>query len=97
MIDTFNIPIADNAPNGIYTIDIGLYPQDDPQGRSLPLIKDGVPMDQNSVGLGVVKVGGPPPDVSAAQAVPDYPAETNLGGIISLKGFDEPGVEPEQI
>jgi hypothetical protein len=86
VIDTFSMPVAANAPDGIYTVDIGLYAQDDPQGVSLPLLHDDIPINQNSVRLGLVKIGGPPPNVIARQT-PAHPLSVNFGNIIRLNGF----------
>jgi len=54
--DTFGVPIDPAAPNGIYTLDVGLY-QITPQGAaSLPIINN----EQKSIRLGPIKVGGAP-------------------------------------
>lgn len=92
VIDTFNIPVASNAPDGVYTIDIGLYAQDDPQGISLPLLQNGIPIDKNSIRLGPVKIGGPLPEVtlSAVELKPHTELKLDLGEppVIQLQGYD---------
>jgi len=69
VIDTFDLPVADDTPDGIYTIDIGLYNQTDPAANPLPLVFNGRPVDQNSIRLGPVKVGNAPPDVLLPDAL----------------------------
>jgi hypothetical protein len=92
VVDTFNVPVAADAPDGIYTIDVGLYDQADPQASPLPLLRDGSPLDQTSVRLGPVKIGGPPPDLPGLtqQAEPNQPLSVRLGQppVIFLAGYD---------
>lgn len=97
VIDTFNMPIAAEAPDGIYTIDIGLYAQDDPQARSLALLHNGAPTGQNSVRLGIVKIGGPPPELVIPQVAPGHRVDAVFGDVIRMNGFDKPGIEPGQL
>ncbi len=81
VIDTFNLPVAATAPNGIYTIDVGLYNQADPGANPLPLVFDDHPVDQNSVRIGPVKVGGAPPDIllSPTEVVPQNLLAIEMG------------------
>ena len=90
VVDTFNLPVAADAPDGVYTIDIGLYRQDDPQALPLPLIHQREPIDQNSIRLGPVKVGGPDPDVTLEAPSPRNPLLIKLGdpATIALRGYD---------
>jgi hypothetical protein len=97
--DTFNLPVKAEAPAGVYTIDVGLYDQADPTASPLPLLLDGTPLDQHSVRIGPVKVGGSPPDVvlSAAQVAPQHPMELELGQppVVMLRGYDLVRTESE--
>ena len=90
VVDTFNLPVAAEAPAGVYTIDIGLYAQADPQARPLALVQAGQPLDQNSVRLGPVKVGGPPPEASLQRPRPQHALSVSLGEppTIALLGYD---------
>lgn len=85
--DSYLVPVDADAPPGVYWLDVGLYPTDHPE-RTLPLVVDGVAQDQTGVKLGPVKVGGPPPGVTVAEATPDNPVNITLGDIITLPGFD---------
>ncbi|MCB0165455.1 MAG: glycosyltransferase family 39 protein [Anaerolineae bacterium] len=91
VIDTFGIPVDADAPSGVYTIDIGLYDDADPMGSPLPILHDGQVTGQNSVRLGPVKIGGPPPEVlaSAEAVAPDVALTVPLGTppAILLRGY----------
>ena len=98
VVDTFNLPVAVDAPDGVYTIDLGLYNQADPTAAPLPLIRDGVAIDQNSVRIGPVKIGDPPSGATLKpEAVkPQHPLSIELGRppVIALRGYTlslEPG------
>jgi hypothetical protein len=94
VVDAFNVPIAAAAPDGIYTLDIGLYDQADPAATPLPLWRAGRPLDQNSVRIGPLKVGGPPPEAVLApgQATPQarWSIQIQFGQppVISGYGYD---------
>ncbi|MCB9101073.1 MAG: phospholipid carrier-dependent glycosyltransferase [Anaerolineales bacterium] len=92
VIDTFGVPVAADAPNGVYTIDIGLYDQADPTVSPLPILREGQATGQNSVRLGPLKIGGPPPEVlaSADAATPKIPLPIQLGtpATVLLRGYD---------
>lgn len=97
--DAYTVPVAPTAAPGIYWLDVGFYPADRPN-FSLPLYQNGRPLEQNSVRLGPVKVGGPPPDVTVPQARPRYPVNRSFGptGQITLLGFNLSGnPEPSQL
>ncbi|MCB0214344.1 MAG: hypothetical protein KDJ52_33705, partial [Anaerolineae bacterium] len=92
VVDTFGVSIDAAAPNGVYTIDIGLYNEADASGTPLPIVRDGQPTGQNSVRLGPVKIGGPPPEAieSTAAAAPEMPLAVQLGSppVILLRGYN---------
>lgn len=92
VIDTFGVSVTPDAPNGIYTIDIGLYNQADLTGTPLPILHNGQPIGQNSVRLGPVKVGGPPPGATmlAMDINPQHSLNIELGQppVIALRGYD---------
>jgi 4-amino-4-deoxy-L-arabinose transferase-like glycosyltransferase len=92
VVDTFNVPVAPDAPDGIYTIDVGLYDQADPQASPLPILQGDTSLDQNSVRIGPVKIGGPPPDLPGLtqRAEPNHPLSVQLGQppVILLEGYD---------
>jgi len=92
VVDAFNLPVSVDAPNGIYTIDIGLYNQDDLTATPLPILRDGIPIAENSVRIGPIKVGGAPPDVvlSSSKVDPTVSLSVELGEppVILLRGYD---------
>jgi hypothetical protein len=85
--DAYEIFVEPAAPSGVYWLDVGLYPSGQPN-FSLPLFVDGQPIDQNSVRLGPVKVGGPPPDITVSDVQPQHPLNKNFGDQIILLGFN---------
>jgi hypothetical protein len=92
VIDTFNLPVSVDAPDGVYTLDIGLYDQADPMAAPLPILQAGHPTGQNSVRIGPVKVGGGPSGtiLSSDQINPQISLSTTLGQppLIRLHGYD---------
>ncbi|NJN98620.1 MAG: hypothetical protein HC875_33285 [Anaerolineales bacterium] len=86
--DAFGVPVDPDAPPGIYSLDIGLYQEIDNTARSLPLIQDGQPSEQNSIRLGPIKVGGPPPQVVVENPEPQVKLGRTLGEQITLLGYD---------
>jgi hypothetical protein len=92
VIDAFGLRVADDAPDGVYTIDIGLYVQDDPAANPLPLVREGRILDQSSVQLGIVKVGGAPPELSLSpdELNPEVELQLKLGEppLVLLHGYD---------
>jgi len=90
--DAYRVPVEPAAPPGVYWLDVGLYPSDQP-GRSLALFSAGQPVGRTSVQLGPVKVGGPPPGVTVAAANPQQPLNVAFGSpaLITLLGFDLAG------
>ena len=92
--DAYAVPVAAEAPPGVYWLDVGLYPSDRP-ALSLPLLVDGKLIDQNSVYLGPVKIGGPPPQVTTAEVQPEHPLDVTFGQQLRLLGFDLAGAQPK--
>ncbi|MCB0168180.1 MAG: glycosyltransferase family 39 protein, partial [Anaerolineae bacterium] len=94
--DPFGIPIDANAPDGIYTIDLGFYRQTESGPESLPLFQDGQAIDQHSLRLGPIKIGGPPLDLTLTEAHPEFPINESFGNQITLLGYDEPSADSRQ-
>lgn len=96
--DGFAVPVDSTAPDGVYTIRIGLYHRQDGEITELPLVQDGQPLAGKSVVIGPIKVGGPPPAaiLSTQELATDPPqspslaSSNNLGQppLISLRGYD---------
>jgi hypothetical protein len=86
--DAFGVPVEPDAPSGIYTLDLGLYRQTNSGALSLPLLQNGQPNGQNSLRLGPIKVGGPPPGVTVTAVEPQVKLGQTLGGQITLVGYD---------
>jgi hypothetical protein len=85
--DTYDVPVNANAPPGVYWLDVGLYPSSQPT-FSLPLFENGQPIDRNSVHLGPLKIGGPPPSVTVPEAHLQNPLNLTFGDQITLLGFN---------
>jgi hypothetical protein len=86
--DAFGVPVDPAAPDGIYTLDIGLYRATESEAIPLPVTVAGQPVEQNSIRLGPVKVGGPPPDVVTQNPSPQVWLNQSFGGQITLLGYD---------
>ncbi len=91
VVDAYTVPVNSTAPPGVYHLNLGIYL---PQGeRAVPiqLVQNGQPIDTNSVTIGPLKVGGPPPGVilSPQTVAPDQPLSLNLGDppVILLRGY----------
>jgi hypothetical protein len=87
IIDSFGIPIDPAAPAGIYTLDLGFYQKTDRGAETLPLIRDGQALEQHSLRLGPIKIGGPPPGVTTDQPEPQVIMNRSLGNQITLLGY----------
>jgi hypothetical protein len=85
--DFYHVPVEATAPPGVYWLDVGFYPAERPE-FSLPLFIDDQPIDRNSVRLGPIKVGGPPPDITTTEVQPQHPTGNILGDQITLLGFN---------
>ncbi len=86
--DDFQVPVSSDAPSGVYRLDLGVYLPKNGVAWPLPLVKDGKPLDANSVTIAPIKVGGPPPDVIVQQPKPQAARADRLGGAITLLGYD---------
>jgi len=86
--DAYVVPVDSGAPPGIYRLDVGLYTEVAGQAHPVPLVADGVVLDANSVTIASIKVGGPPASVTVENPAPAYPRDDNLGGLITLLGYD---------
>jgi hypothetical protein len=90
VVDGFAVPVAADAPNGIYTLSLGWYRLVDGQAKSLPILnpETGELTEQTSVTIGPLKVGGPPPGVTITEATPQTAVNVVLGEQIELLGYD---------
>jgi hypothetical protein len=90
VIDGFTVPVAADAPDGVYTLSLGWYRQVDGQAESLPLLapETGQPTETTSITIGPIKVGGPPAGIIERQADPQIESNIALDGQIMLLGFD---------
>ncbi len=86
--DAFGVPVDPAAPNGVYTIDVGLYRPTEQGAASLPITVNGQPTGQHSLRLGPIKVGGPPPDVITTDPSPQVKLNQSFGNQITLLGYD---------
>ena len=84
--DTYPVPVRPDAPPGIYWLDVGLYPAGNATAQPLSLVENGKFLPQNSVRLGMVKVGGQPA-VSLPPADPAHSADFRFGDAIRLAGY----------
>ena len=82
VIDSYAVPVFQNAPNGIYWLDVGLYPSNNIAAASLPLAS----ANGNSVRWGPVRVGGQP-EISLPTDSPDNITEFQFGDSIVLRGY----------
>jgi hypothetical protein len=88
--DPFGVPVEANAPDGVYSLSVGLYQKVGQQAVSLPLIQEDQPVDATSVTIGPLKVGGPPPGVTLTSAQPQTEVNQPFGGPpnVTLLGYD---------
>jgi hypothetical protein len=88
--DGFAVPVAADAPDGVYWLSVGWYAKADAEAKSLPLLdaETGQPLDLTSVMIGPLKVGGPPPGLIVPQAHPSTSVNVELGDQINLMGYD---------
>lgn len=93
--DGFAVPVAADAPDGIYTLSLGWYRRANGQAVSLPIIdpETGRTTEVTSVSIGPIKVGGPPSGVTLRQAKPQVSLNVELGEQIELLGFDLSGCD----
>jgi hypothetical protein len=86
--DGFVVPVAPDAPDGVYNIVVGLYDEADPAARSLPLVAAGERLNTTHVTIGPIKVGGPPSGITVNDPIMEQAANVNFGNIIRLSGYD---------
>ncbi len=90
--DGFAVPVASDAPNGVYTLNVGLYRRVNGKAESLLILnpETGEPTDASSVAIGPIKVGGPPPGATVTEVKLQTKVNVILGDQIQLLGFDLP-------
>lgn len=88
--DGFAVPVAGEAPPGIYRLSLGWYQLSEGEAQSLPLInpETGQPTDMTAVTIGPIKVGAGPPELVLTEASPHNKVDLVLGRQIKLLGFD---------
>ncbi|MFN8454579.1 MAG: phospholipid carrier-dependent glycosyltransferase [Anaerolineae bacterium] len=86
--DGLAVPVEANAPDGVYTIRVGWYYQQNRQAESLPLVQNGQTLSETSVVIGPLKVGGAPPGLTIAEFRPQQSLKVNFGEVIGLRGYD---------
>ena len=92
--DGLAVPVEAGARDGIYTVRVGWYLQKSPDSQAeeqiapLSLVQNGQPLDETSIVIGPLKIGGPPPGMVADTFSPQHPLAVNLGEVISLRGYD---------
>ncbi len=90
--DPFAVPLSPNAPDGIYYLHVGLYPQPEPNAApiSLPRIENGHSIDATSVTIGPIKVGPTPPQYLATTIDPQNVINQSFGddGTLTLLGYN---------
>ncbi len=92
VIDSFELPVAPDTPNGVYWLNVGLYQEINHTAVSLPLILNDQPGEVTSITFGPLKVGEPPPGVvlTPQEVAPHFPMAVMLGNppVIRLHGYD---------
>ncbi|GIK43184.1 MAG: hypothetical protein BroJett011_70170 [Chloroflexota bacterium] len=88
--DPFGVPVAANAPDGVYYLHVGLYHQVEQGAVSLPLVQNGQPVGATSVTIGPLKIGGPPPGTTLTTATPETEVNQPFGegSNVTLLGYD---------
>ena len=86
VVDSYDVPVFAAAPDGIYWLDVGLYPDGQITAPPLPLMQDGQPTETNHIFLGPVKVGGQPAESRPTRS-PARAASILFGDTISLNGY----------
>jgi hypothetical protein len=86
--DEYLVPIDPSAPPGVYRLDVGLYAELAGQSWPVPRVQDGTTLDTNTVTIGPIKVGGPPPGVTVDNPSPQYPHSNNLADLVTFLGYD---------
>ncbi|MBN1219055.1 MAG: glycosyltransferase family 39 protein [Anaerolineae bacterium] len=88
--DGFAVPVAADAPDGVYTLSVGWYRTVNGQAESLAILnpETGEPTGETAVTIGPIKVGGPLPGVTVKEVSPQTEVNVVLGEQIELLGFD---------
>lgn len=88
--DGFAVPVAADAPPGVYVLNLGWYRRVNGQAESLTIVDPatGQPTATTSVTIGPIKVDGPPPGVTLSEPKPQVKLNQNLGDQIALLGYD---------
>jgi 4-amino-4-deoxy-L-arabinose transferase-like glycosyltransferase len=94
--DDYSVPVDPAAPPGVYRLDVGLYEMLGGQVRPVWLVAGNQALDANSVLIGEIKVGGPPPGVIATTPAPEHSRADRLGDLVTLLGYDL-AIQPEKL
>jgi hypothetical protein len=86
--DGLAVPVNADAPDGVYTIRVGWYHQQNGQAESLPLAQNGQTLSETSVVIGPLKVGNAPPGLTTSKFEPQQSLQADFGEAISLRGYD---------
>ncbi len=88
--DGFAVPVAPDAPDGVYHLSLGWYRRINGEAQSLLIfnLETGEATGATAITIGPIKVGGPPPGVTVAEAAPQTEMNVVLGEQIKLLGFD---------
>jgi hypothetical protein len=88
--DPFGVPVDADAPDGIYTINVGLYKEVNGQAVSLPLVQNGQPVDVDSINIGPIKIGTTPPAFTLSSADPQVELNQPFGDApnLTLLGYN---------
>jgi 4-amino-4-deoxy-L-arabinose transferase-like glycosyltransferase len=88
--DPFGVPVDPAAPDGIYRLSVGLYREVNGQAVSLPLVRDGQPLEATSVEIGPLKIGRTPPGFTVESAHPQTAVNQIFGNppALTLLGYD---------
>jgi hypothetical protein len=88
--DPFGIPVENDAPDGIYYVNLGLYKIVDDQAVSLPLWQSGAPTEVTSLNIGPIKIGDTPPGLTRPRVSPQVALGQPFGKppVLTLLGFD---------
>jgi 4-amino-4-deoxy-L-arabinose transferase-like glycosyltransferase len=86
--DTYTVSVEQNAPPGVYRLDLGLYTLAAGLSKPLSLFEQDRPIDVNAVTISPIKVGGASAGVLAPAAAPQHKVDKKLGDAVTLLGYD---------
>ncbi|MEM7343796.1 MAG: hypothetical protein AAF485_06105 [Chloroflexota bacterium] len=88
--DSFGSPVDDDAPDGIYYLNVGLYKEVDNQAVSLPLMHEGAVIDTTSINIGPIKIGQPATALTQQNIAPQTAVNQPFGEpqALTLLGYD---------